>query len=166
MFRISLILLTASVAACGSMKDKAAFNQAAPTITTVRIDLLKCACDESVQVAARNAMEAEFFKRADVQIVKDGPADVVLDGTLTHTEASVSQGKYSVFSAGSGSTAGKYPSGITLMARRGDSLIATGGYSMPVKAGKIPSLEGMAASSASSVMRALFANGMKPKPAQ
>jgi len=114
-----------------------------PKIETIRIQLFECS-DPVVAAAVQNVF-IQFMSQSTARLVREGPADIVVEGTVTFGGGSTSQGAIagsagstfgSVFGA-SNSAAGDYVSGVTALATRNGDVVASTSWGQTLKGGKI-----------------------------
>lgn len=126
-------------------------------ITSVRIGNFQC--DNAVtSQAVRNVFIEMFALRSDVKIVREGDADVVIEGTVTtaKAESGASRGNKSQESGGD------YISGVTSIALRDGEILTSASWGQVIASGRalLPP-ESVARTAADRMLAALFREGLK-----
>jgi hypothetical protein len=115
-----------------------------PKIESVLIQPFQCS-DPVITTAVQNVFVEVLSRHSTAKIVRDGTADIVVEGTVTYGGGSTSQGAIagsagstfgSVFGA-SNSAAGDYVSGVTALATRNGDVVASTSWGQTLKGGKI-----------------------------
>jgi hypothetical protein len=129
----------------------------ATPIRSVRVPAFTCDCpDKIVAEAVRNVFIIELTQAGEVQAVKEGPADVVLEGTITI-------GNVANPAATQDSVPGHYVSGITVLAYRDRELVASRAFGQSWNRRRLLSPETVAQVAARSLAEALYEKGLKPR---
>lgn len=138
-----------------------------PPINSIRVGEFKC--DNLVTaLAVRNVFIEMIGRNRFVKIVREGEADVVVEGTVTMSEggsASSSFGAGSNWAAGGGrAVAGSYVSGVTAMALKDGEVLTTVSWGQVLAKGKeILPPELVAREAADRLMGALYRRGLKKR---
>ena len=153
------------VAGCRTPKAPVPEPPAKPPITSIRVGNFQC--DDAVTAqAVRNVFIEMLMLRGDVKLVREGEADVVIEGTVTAAKGESSSSRIGAgpaWVAGKSQGAGgEYVSGITSIALRNGEILtsASWGQAMASGRGMLPP-ESVARTAADRMLAALFREGLK-----
>jgi len=115
-----------------------------PRIETVLVQPFACS-DPVIAAAVQNVFIHMLSSYSTARIVRDGSADVVIEGTVTFVDGSTSQGAvggsanstFGTVFGSSESAAGNYVAGITALATRNGDVVASANWGQTLKGGKI-----------------------------
>lgn len=136
-----------------------------PPITTIRIG--KFQCDKAVTgEAVRNVFIEVFGRNRFVKLVREGDAEIVIEGTVTYAEAGSSSGRLGAGSnwvAGkSQATGGEYVSGVTSVAYRNGEIFTSASWGQVMaKGGEILPPEMVARKTAEKLQASLYPRGQR-----
>lgn len=141
-------------------------NRPAPRpINSIRIGKFQCNNEVTAQ-AVRNVFVEVLARYADVKVVQEGEADIVIEGTITMGMAgssSSSIGGGNAFIAGKSQGAGgEYVSGVTSLVLRDGEILASASWGQDIgKGSAMMSPESVARRSADRLLPSLLQQGMK-----
>lgn len=136
-----------------------------PPITTIRIG--KFQCDNAVTAeAVRNVFIEVFGRNHFVKLVREGEAEVVIEGTVTYAEAGSSMSRLGAgpnWAAGkSQATGGEYVSGVTSIAYRNGEIFTSASWGQVMaKGGEILPPELVARKTADKLQASLYPRGQR-----
>lgn len=136
-----------------------------PPINVIKIGNFQCENEVTAQ-AVRNVFIEILGRNSIVKIVKDGDADVVIEGTITYSRAGSSMeslGAGPNWAAGKGrASVGEYVSGITaLVTRNGEILVSKSFGQVISKGGELLPPEYVARQAADRLLGDLYRSGLK-----
>lgn len=133
-----------------------------PPINTIRIGDFKCD-NEITALAVRNVFIEIIGRNRSVKVVREGEADVVVEGTVTYGEGAVSGnlGGGSNWAASRISGAGDYVSGVTAVSFRDGEILTSASWGQVIAKGKeILPPELVARHAAERLLGALYRHGL------
>ena len=150
---------------CRTPKTPAPERPPPRAINSIRVGNFQC--DNAVTAqAVRNVFIEVLALRGDAKLVRDGEADVVIEGTVTLAHGGSSSGS---LGGGSGWIAGKsqgvggdYVSGVTSVAMRDGEILTSASWGQVIAKGRelLPP-ESVARSAAERLFGALYSHGLK-----
>ncbi len=163
---ISIAVALGVFAIAGCRTPKSPTPEAIPKrpITSVRVGDFQC--DNAVTAqAVRNVFIEVLALRGDAKIVKEGTADVVIEGTVTTAQGASSSsrigGGRDVFAGKSQGSGGDYVSGVTSVALRDGEILTSASWGQVIASGRelLPP-ESVARTAADRMLAALFREGL------
>ena len=137
-------------------------------IDTIVVQPFRCN-DLVLSVAVQNVFIEALSRNSSARIVREGAADVVVEGTVTFVGGSTSKG--SVGGAGTGdgfgvfgsnqSAAGDYVAGITALATTNGEVVGSASWGQPLGGGKLLAPEIVARVVANELVKALRRAGLE-----
>ena len=126
-------------------------------ISTVKIGAFQC--DDAIAAqAVRNVFIEILGRNRFVKVTRDGDADVVIEGTITHGVAGSSKDA----GPGAASVFGKYVSGVTAVAVRNGEVLTSASWGQVMAKGKeILPPELVARQTANRMVDSLYRKGLK-----
>ena len=143
---VVVLILSALLSACAETP-----TADYPKIQTILVQPFQCS-DPVIAAAAQNVFVNVLTSYSTARVVREGPADVVVEGTITFVTGATSQGGVGASAVGgtfgafgsSRSAAGDYVSGITALATRDGEVIAGANWGQTLGSGKIVAPETVA----------------------
>lgn len=93
-----------------------------PPVESILVPAFRCN-DDLVAEAVRNVFIEVLIQHTNVSVVREGPADLQLEGTITLKEGSSAAAK-----SGPRATTGRYVAGITVVASRGSEVLTSASW--------------------------------------
>lgn len=162
-----LVLALGAFAANGCRTPKTPAPEPPPKtpITSIRVGNFQC--DDAVTAqAVRNVFIEILMLRGDAKLVREGEADVVIEGTVTAAKGESSSsrigGGRDWVAGKSQGTGGDYVSGITSIALRNGEIVTSTSWGQVIASGRelLPP-ESVARTAADRMLAALFREGLK-----
>jgi hypothetical protein len=159
-----IILLTCS---CRTEQQSASSSPEPPRITSIRVGTFQCSNEITVR-AVRNVFAEVLLKHADVKVVQDGEADVVIEGTVTTSTGSSAcggvGGGQSLILGRAQNAGGDYVSGVTCLALRNGDIFSSASWGQNLGKGEpLLAPETVAREAANRLLSQLFRKGLKEK---
>ncbi len=169
MTKRSFILVAAlgafAATGCRTPKTPAPEPPAKIPITSIRVGNFQC--DDAVTAqAVRNVFIEMLMLRGDAKLVREGEADVVIEGTVTTAKGESSSsrigGGRDWVAGKSQGTGGDYVSGITSIALRNGEILTSASWGQVIASGRelLPP-ESVARTAADRMLAALLREGLK-----
>ena len=169
MTKRSFILVAAlgafAATGCRTPKTPAPEPPAKIPITSIRVGNFQC--DDAVTAqAVRNVFIEMLMLRGDAKLVREGEADVVIEGTVTTAKGESSSsrigGGRDWVAGKSQGTGGDYVSGITSIALRSGEILTSASWGQVIASGRelLPP-ESVARTAADRMLAALLREGLK-----
>ena len=161
----SLCLVALSIlvgTGCRTAKAPVSVAHPKPPITSIRVGEFQC--DNSVTgKAVRNVFIEMLALRGEAKVIREGAADVVIEGTVTTAQAASTSSRANS-SQGSG---GDYVSGVTAVAMREGDILTSASWGQIIASGRaILPPESVAKSAADRLLAALFREGLGRRAAR
>ena len=156
-------VLVAILATGGCRSTSDVFVSAVP-ITSVLVTPFQCE-DPIVAEAVRNVFIGYLTKNSSARIVREGTADVVVEGTVTATVGESSGGSFgrntSFFGGKKSASGGEFVSGVTALVTRNGDVITSAEWSQALKGGRgLLAPEEVARKAADRLVRELRRHGL------
>jgi hypothetical protein len=163
---VLLIVTLFAGAACRSRpRSEAPPTPPPPKLETIVVPAFQCR-DAVVGEAVRNIFIGVLVRYYDVRVVRQGPADIQLEGTVAVADFSSGDGKFTAFGAGasgkSKSASGEYVSGITALAALKGEIVATSSSAQALSE-KMLTTDALAQQAALRLFASLRAHGLQRK---
>jgi len=157
-FLLFLSLLVLAVG-CRTPKPPEPTEPPPQPINTVKIGNFQC--DDAIAAqAVRNVFIEILGRNRFVKVIREGEADVVIEGTITHGVAGSSKDA----GAGAASVFGKYVSGVTAVAVRNGEVLTSASWGQVMAKGKeILPPELVARQAANRMVDSLYRKGLRKR---
>jgi hypothetical protein len=137
-----------------------------PRIHSILVPQFECR-DSVIAQAVQNVFIETLLRHADVRVVREGPADVQLEGTVVVASGETSRanlgGRGSVFFGGQQGAGGEYVSGVTALALRGGEILTSASWGQSLGKGQMLPPESVARMAGLQLLGALRRQGLKVK---
>ncbi len=161
---VSLVLIGVG---CRTPKGPKPTETPPPQINTIRVGNFQC--DNSVTAqAVRNVFLEVLGRNRFVKLIREGEADVLIEGTVTSGQAGSSNGSFGAgpnWAGGrSSAVAGEYISGVTSTAYRNGEILKSASWGQVIgKNAKILPPEDVARNAANRLVGSLYLCGLRQR---
>jgi hypothetical protein len=158
----AVLLLT-----CSCRTEEQGPSSNSPPINSIRVGTFQCS-NEITARAVRNVFAEVLLKHAEVKVVQDGEADVVIEGTVTTSTGSSGSGGVgggqSLILGRAQNAGGDYVSGVTCLALRNGDIFSSASWGQNLGKGEsLLAPETVAREAANRLLSQLFRKGLKEK---